>query len=238
LLLLDGQVHHDTHVIPMGNYVIGVGNYVIATPSDLGNYMSADTGAAGKNYRIMSEMAAALPDLLLPQAVLACDATEAGYPEIALAQLDRLAAGDYRDAGGPWMTVMAAGNLAWAAIAIDARHHAPRLRQLLAPYQGQMAVIGTGTHVMGAVDRLLAGLADLEDDHDEADQLFAAALSQEHAMHSLPLQARTQHWWARSLYRRGDHARGRPLLAQSKATADKLSMTGLAAQLDTLQAQG
>ena len=31
MLLLDGQVHHDTHVIPMGNYVIGVGNYVIAT---------------------------------------------------------------------------------------------------------------------------------------------------------------------------------------------------------------
>ena len=25
LLLLDGQVHHDTHVIPMGNYVIGWG---------------------------------------------------------------------------------------------------------------------------------------------------------------------------------------------------------------------
>ena len=33
MLLLDGQVHHDTHVIPMGNYVIGVGNYVIASPS-------------------------------------------------------------------------------------------------------------------------------------------------------------------------------------------------------------
>ena len=43
MLLLDGQVHHDTHVIPMGNYVIGVGNYVIATPSELGNYMSADS---------------------------------------------------------------------------------------------------------------------------------------------------------------------------------------------------
>ena len=43
MLLLDGQVHHDTHVIPMGNYMIGVGNYVIATPSELGNYMSADT---------------------------------------------------------------------------------------------------------------------------------------------------------------------------------------------------
>ncbi len=46
MLLLDGQVHHDTHVIPMGNYVIMVGNYVIATPSELGNYMSADIAGA------------------------------------------------------------------------------------------------------------------------------------------------------------------------------------------------
>ena len=43
MLLLDGQVHHDTHVVPMGNYVIGVGNYVIVSPSDLGNYVIADT---------------------------------------------------------------------------------------------------------------------------------------------------------------------------------------------------
>jgi len=47
LLLLDGQVHHDTHVIPMGNYVIGVGNYVIVSPSDLGNYVSADSQGYG-----------------------------------------------------------------------------------------------------------------------------------------------------------------------------------------------
>jgi hypothetical protein len=46
LLLLDGQVHHDTHVIPMGNYVIEVGNYVIATPSELGNYLIADTDSS------------------------------------------------------------------------------------------------------------------------------------------------------------------------------------------------
>jgi hypothetical protein len=46
LLLLDGQIHHDTHVIPMGNYVIGVGNYMIATPSELGNCKIADTEAS------------------------------------------------------------------------------------------------------------------------------------------------------------------------------------------------
>jgi len=43
LLHLDGQVHHDTHTVPMGNYVIEVGNSVIVSPSDLGNYKIADT---------------------------------------------------------------------------------------------------------------------------------------------------------------------------------------------------
>jgi hypothetical protein len=42
LLHLDGQVHPDTHAIPMGNYVIRVGNYVIVSPSRLGNYKVAD----------------------------------------------------------------------------------------------------------------------------------------------------------------------------------------------------
>src|SRR5690348_3071028 len=43
LLHLDGQVHHDTHSVPMGNYVIGVGNSVIVSPSQLGNCKTADT---------------------------------------------------------------------------------------------------------------------------------------------------------------------------------------------------
>ena len=42
----DGQVHHDTHPIPMGNYVIAVGNYLIAKFSQLGNYKIADTHAS------------------------------------------------------------------------------------------------------------------------------------------------------------------------------------------------
>jgi hypothetical protein len=48
LLHLDGQVHHDTHAVPMGNYVIGVGNYVIVSPSELGNYMIADSPRLGQ----------------------------------------------------------------------------------------------------------------------------------------------------------------------------------------------
>ena len=149
--------------------------------------------------------------------MLASDAAEAGHVEAARAAA-RPAVGDgYAGAGRQWMTVMALGNLAWAAIAVDAREHAAGLRRRLADYEGQMAVIGTGIYVLGAVDRLLAGLADLEGDHDDADRLFAAALAQEQAVRSPPLQARTRHWWGRALLRRGDVARARPLLEQARA---------------------
>ena len=55
MLLLDGQVHHDTHVIPMGNYVIEAGNYVIATPSELGNYLIADTLGPDRSGNVIAD---------------------------------------------------------------------------------------------------------------------------------------------------------------------------------------
>ena len=202
------------------------------------NWLRREKGGVDRNYHATSAMVAVQPHLLLPQAVLASDAAEAGYTEVARAQLDRLAAGGYAGAGRQWMTVMALGNLAWAAIAIDARRHAQELRRLLARYEGQMAVIGTGTHVLCAIDRLLAGLAALEDDHDSADRLFARALAQEQSMRSPPLAARTAHWWGRALHRRGDFARAEPLLAQARASAHALGMDALVKQLDALDARG
>jgi hypothetical protein len=55
LFHLDGQVHHDTHALPMGNYVIEVRNYVIATPSELGNYKIADTQATAGGAAQMAD---------------------------------------------------------------------------------------------------------------------------------------------------------------------------------------
>jgi hypothetical protein len=38
----------------MGNYVIGAGNYMIATPSEVGNYVIADSVYGALNSRIIS----------------------------------------------------------------------------------------------------------------------------------------------------------------------------------------
>jgi DNA-binding SARP family transcriptional activator len=202
------------------------------------NWLRRETGDPDVNLRASSAMATTRPLLRLPQAFLASDAAEAGCADVARAQLDRLAADGYVGAGHQWMAVLALGNLAWAAVAVDARAHATGLRRLLAPYEGQLAVIGTGTHVMCAVDRLLAGLAALEGDHDGADRLFAAALDQEHGVGSSPLQARTQHWWGRALRRRGDRARAAPRLERARSIASELGMAALVRQLDQLDADG
>jgi DNA-binding SARP family transcriptional activator len=208
----------------------------IALESDAqANWLRRETGGVEENVAIMSALTSARPELLLPQAVLAADAAEAGRGDLARAQLDRLAADGYAGAGWQWMPVMAAGQLAWAAVTIDAREHASVLRRLLADYEGQLAVIGEGLYVLCAIDRLLAGLADLDGEYVEADRLFAAALDQERAVRSAALQARTRHWWGRALLRRGDHAAARPLLAEARAAAYALEMHALVAQIDALQ---
>ena len=233
--LLDGRWSDAAHEIAAARARAAHDPHILVGCDAQMNWLHRETGDVDANYRATCAMAAARPELLLPQAVVASDAAEAGHAKAAQTQLDRLALRSYAGAGREWMTVFALGNLAWAAITIDARRHAPELRRLLANYQGQMAVIGTGTHVLCAIDRLLAGLADLEGDHDDADRLFSAALTQEHAMRSAPLEARTRHWWGRALHRRGDHARAQPLLVQSRATAQALGMIGLVSQIDALQ---
>ncbi len=197
-------------------------------------WLQRETGAAERTYQQTLALATGRPEIPLVQSVLASDAAEAGWFDVARGQLDRLAADEYVGSGAAWMTVMALGNLAWAAVTVDARDHARDLRRLLEPYAGQLAVIGTGVYVLGAIDRLLAGLAALEGDDEAAEALFAAAIDLERAVCSRPLEARTAHWWGRARKRRGDGEGARAMLTQAATLADELEMKGLVAQLDAM----
>ena len=161
---------------------------------------------------------------------------EAGRLDEARLGLDVIAPDDFAAAGRGWLTLLKAGNLAWAAATIDAPEHAPALRRILEPMRGQLGVVTSGTNVIGAVDRLLGGLAALEGQHDDADRLFEAALTQEQGVGSRPLEARTRHWWGRALQRRGDDALARPHLDAAAVIASDLGMTALAAQVAALGA--
>lgn len=199
-------------------------------------WLHRETGRTEQEYQSSLQLVEMLPDFPVLRALLVADAAEAGHLEIAAGLLDELAPDDFAAVGRGWLTVLALGNVAWAAIAVDARRHAPVLRTLLAEFEGTMAVIASGTHVMCSIDRLLAGLAALDGDHAEADRLFAAALAQEEGVRSAPLAARTRHWWARALVRRGDTQAALPLMAAALETAEVLGMQRLAHDLAELAA--
>jgi class 3 adenylate cyclase len=194
-------------------------------------WLDRETGAFERNFENLGAYLELFPDFAAIRCVRVGELAEAGRFSEARAELDALAPDDFRAAGRGWLTLLSFGNLASAAITVDAAEHAPVLRRVIEPMAGQMAVIATGTNVMCAVDRLLGGLEALAGAHDAADVRFAAALAQEQAMRSRPLEARTRHWWGRALRRRGDDRAARPHLARAADLAVDLGMVGLEAQL-------
>lgn len=84
--------------------------------------------------------------------------------------------------------------------------------KLLAPFRGQLIVVGTGTHVHGAADRFLAIAASSE---AMAQRLFRSAIRLESQIGASALTRRTRMWQARALQhsasptsrRRGDQFR-------------------------------
>ncbi len=197
-------------------------------------WIARETGRTEEQYQGSRQLVEMLPDFPVLKALLVGDAAEAGHHDIAAAMLDELAPDEFAAVGRGWLTTLALGNVAWAAITVDARHHAPVLRRLLSEYEATIAVIASGIYAMCSVDRLLGGLAALDGDHAEADRLFEAALDQEEGVRSSPLAARTRHWWARALIRRGDTEPALPLIAGALETADRLGMKQLSAELRAL----
>ena len=198
------------------------------------SWLNREFGELDRNLTDVDAYLAAFPDFAAIRCLQVGEWAEAGRVDAVCAALDQLSVDDFRSAGRGWLTLLSIGNLAWAAIAVDATEHAVRLRRVLEPMAGQLGVIATGTNVMCAVDRLLAGLAALEGRHAEADALFDAALAQEQTVRSRPLQARTRHWWGRALVRRGDDAAARPHIDAAHDIASDLDMKALVAQLENV----
>ncbi len=199
-------------------------------------WIQRETGEVEAVYQLTRQLAELLPDLVVLKATLVLEAAEAGHVSEVVELLDEFAPDDFVAVGRGWLTLGAFSFLAWGAVTADAHQHAPVLRRLLQPYAGQMAVYASGVYVISSIDRLLAGLAALDGDHAESDRLFAAAFAQEQALSAPPLVARTQHWWARALIRRGEPERAPALIESARATASELGMTHLVTQLDELTA--
>ena len=230
--LLDGRwddaVDHIDGVARMG----GHDQNLLLSCAQQHTWLHREIGELDRNLEDADAYLAAFPDFAAIRCVQVGEWAESGRADAVRTALDELSVDDFRAAGRGWLTLLSVGNLAWAAIAVDAREHAAPLRGILAPMAGQLGVITTGTNVMCAVDRLLAGLDALLGRHDEADAQFAAALTQEQAVRSRPLEARTHHWWGRALLRRGNEDAARPHIDAAHEIASSLGMTALVAQLE------
>jgi hypothetical protein len=198
-------------------------------------WIAFETGNVQPYYKECVAQVAMFPGFPVSRANLVLAAAEAGHIDEARALLDEFAPDDFAAVGRGWLTAIALGSAAWAVVTVDARSHAAVLRRLLGEFSGQTARIASGTHVMCAIDRLLAGLAAVDGDDAEADRLFSSALAQEEALRSLPLITRTKHWWGRALLRRGEMERAEQLLSEARASAHTLGMRAVVAQIDELR---
>jgi hypothetical protein len=118
--------------------------------------------------------------------------------------------------------------------------HAQSLWDHLVDLGGQMVVAGPGTMTLCAADRSLGMLAMLLGDNAEAERRFEAALALEARMGCPPMLARTAYWYARLLGHRNekdDLARGRLLVDEAIATAERFGMERLRRQLEELRIQ-
>jgi tetratricopeptide (TPR) repeat protein len=133
-----------------------------------------------------------------------------------------------------WSSALAL--LAEAAAYLGDRKAAELLYPKLAPYRGQLLLVGR-TGSFGSVDRCLGILATSLEKWDTAESLFLDAGAFEERLGAIPHLARTRVWHARMLIARaGDTQRAQDLLAAALEVADELGLATLAAEAQELLA--
>ncbi len=160
--------------------------------------------------------------------------SELGRTEEARAEFELLAQHDFADLprDALWMACMT--YLVDVCTFLGDRARAATLYQLLLPYAGHTAVVGTAAACYGAVSRYLGALATTLGRWDEAVQHFEDALAMNARMGARPWLAHTQHQYATMLLARdlaGDSEKARELLKAALVTARELGMRALEERL-------
>lgn len=162
--------------------------------------------------------------------------SELGRVEEARAEFDHLAQQDFADLprDALWMASMM--YLVDVCTFLKDKARAATLYQLLLPYAGRTAVIGSAAACHGAASRPLGALAAILEWWDEAVQHFEHALAMNAHMEAWPWLAHTQYQYATMLVARnqsGDREQAQALLTVALRTARELGMRALEERLTT-----
>jgi tetratricopeptide (TPR) repeat protein len=162
---------------------------------------------------------------------------EIGRESDARTQFEQVAAKNFtdmvRDQG--WLGSMT--NLSQVAFFLKDKERARLLYELLLPYAGRNAIVGSANDCFGAVARYLGLLATTMERWDEAARHFADALAMNERVGARLFVAHTQYDYATMLLTgnaRGDQAHAQPLLDQALATAQELGMPRLEQKIVSL----
>jgi hypothetical protein len=183
------------------------------------SWLRGETGDLETNYVSVRDYAAALPDFPILQALLVREAAESGRHDESVARLDTLAADDFAGVGRGWLTLMAVGNLSWAAITVGGARHAAALQEMSGLRDNRRD--GQGTRAR-AVDRLRRPCGTRRQaPRSPTSRLPALARTAACVLdHSGPL-----HWWGRASASAATPARRRAV-GQGAPIADELTARG------------
>ncbi len=182
-------------------------------------------GLAGLSAQI-EEVAAGLPYFVTIRALSALAAATSGRREAANWEVERLSGDQFaavpRDS--LWVATIA---LLLEAAAIAGSPHSGTLIELLGPHRGTFVVQGL-PNCWGSVDRFVGRGHLALDQLEPAAECLAAAQEMESKAGAPLFVARTRLDQARLALRTGDGPGARALLAQVRATADRLELRALA----------
>jgi tetratricopeptide (TPR) repeat protein len=179
------------------------------------------------------QMVASTPTRAAWRAALATTLSESGQLEAARAELDQLAAQNFRDIpqDGDWITTMTLLCDLCAALG-DARR-AALLYDAMLPYAGVNVVAGIAVICLGSAARYLGKLAATIGRGREAAEHFERALEENARLKSPVLTAHTQLDYAAAL---GSGLRASRMIADASDTAAELGLPSVALRAERLGA--
>jgi class 3 adenylate cyclase/tetratricopeptide (TPR) repeat protein len=161
------------------------------------------------------------------QAALAILHAEMGRKQPAREIFERLAASEFTDLPQDFTTDALLINLSELAFALDDKHRAALLYDLLLPHSDRLLIVGLNNACMGPSARWLGMLAGTLERWDDATAHFENAIETNARIGARPFLARTQHEYARMLIERnaaGDKEKAKQLLGEATATYRELGM--------------